>query len=89
MYLGKIFQRRADGSQRAYYVLTSTVWDKKAKRPRRKYLAYIGTEPSITLKKAREIAQKINCSLDELKAVRGLKIVDDGSEGAKRAAKKS
>lgn len=71
IFLGKA------GRSAKYYVLKGNFWDAKKKAVKQKYLAYIGATPTITLEKAREIANKIGCSLDELKAVRGLKIVVD------------
>ncbi len=78
-----IFLAKA-GRNAKYYVLRRNFWDEKARAVRQQYLAYVGATPAITLEKAREIAQKIGCSLEELKAVNGLKIVDE----AKRAVKK-
>jgi hypothetical protein len=78
-----IFLAKA-GRSAKYYVLRGNFWDAKARAVRQQYLAYIGAEPAITLEKAREIAKKIGCSLKELQAVNGLKIVDDI---AKRAVK--
>jgi hypothetical protein len=36
----------------------------------------------LTLKKARQIARKLGVTLDDLKRVRGLRIVDDAKDGA-------
>jgi hypothetical protein len=47
------------------------------KEARNVYLAYIGTKPVLTEKKARAIAKKLGVTLDDLKAVRGLRIIED------------
>lgn len=80
MYLAKISVRRADGTKRYYYVLRHTTWSKKEKRPIQRYLAYIGPKAIITEVKARKIAKKVSVSLDDLKRVRGLKIIKGKGE---------
>jgi hypothetical protein len=75
IYLAQTFHRNADGSRRIYYVLRENYWDAKQKRQRQRYLAYIGVKPVLTAAKARALAKKIGCSLEELKAVKRLKIV--------------
>ena len=85
MYLAKMFQRRADGSKREYWVLKTSYWDPKTKRPRHKYLAYIGTRHSITEAKAKELAKKAAAKLGiseeeafaRLRKVKRLRIVAD------------
>ena len=72
-----MFIRRADGSKREYWVLRDTFWDKKLKRTRIKYRAYIGAHPVITLNKAKKLASKLDIKVDELKKVNGLKILTD------------
>jgi len=75
MYLAKISVRRADGTKRFYYVLRRTTWSKKEKRPIQRYLCYIGPKPSLTLEKARALCKKLKISLEDLRKVKGLKIV--------------
>jgi len=76
MYLAKSFRRRATKETPwTYYFLRETIWDPKTKKRRNVYLAYVGVKPILTEKKARQIAKKIGCSVDELKRIRGLRIV--------------
>jgi hypothetical protein len=77
MYIAKTFVRRADGSKRYYFVLRDTIWDKVQKRPVQKYVAYLGVQPIISLERAQEIAQENGLTIDDLKRVRGLTIVND------------
>jgi hypothetical protein len=77
MFLAKNVRKSEGGAQRAYYVLRDSYWDKKLKRQRHRYLAYIGVKPVLTLAKARELAKKIGCSVDDLRRVRRLKIVGE------------
>lgn len=77
IYLARTFQRRADGSQRDYYVLRENYWDFKQKRQRTRYVAYVGRTKTLSLAKARKLARKIGITLDELRRVRGLRIVED------------
>jgi hypothetical protein len=78
MYLAKSFRKRVTKKTPwVYYFLRDTIWDSKKKKRRNVYRAYIGPRPVLTLKKARQIARKLDVSLDELKRVRGLKIIED------------
>jgi len=78
MYLAKSFRKRATKKTPwTYYFLRDTKWDPKRKKRRNIYLAYIGTRPIITEKKARAIAKKLGVSIEKLKEVRGLKIVQE------------
>jgi hypothetical protein len=83
-----IFLKRIKVRGRAYYQLCTNLWDTKKKAVKQVYLASAGRHKTISLEKAREIAKKIGCSLDDLRAVNGLRIVD-GSQGAKRVVKRS
>jgi len=76
MYLAKVSVRRADGSKRFYYVLRHTEWSKTERRPIQRYLGYIGAKPVLSLKRAKALAKKLGVTLDDLGAVRGLKIVE-------------
>jgi hypothetical protein len=77
MYIAKTFVRRADGTKRYYFVLRHTIWDKVQKRPVQKYVAYLGVQPIITFWRAQEIAQESGLTIDDLRRVRGLTIVND------------
>lgn len=79
MFLGQSFQK-VGGKKYAYWVLKETVWDKSLKRNVHRYLAYIGRRPVLTLEKARKIAEKLGVSLDDLRRVRRLKIIDEERE---------
>jgi len=83
MYLAKTFQRRANGSKREYWMLKASYWDKRAKKPRHRYLAYIGRQCTITESKALELAGRISeklgrpITVEDLRRVRRLKIMPD------------
>lgn len=77
LYIAKTFQRRADGSRVYYYILRENYWDAKQKRQRTRYMAYLGRKPVLPLDKARTLAKKIGVSLDDLRKVRRLKILDE------------
>jgi hypothetical protein len=77
IFVTKGHRRKPDGSRYEYYVLRESVWDRKAKAVKQRYLAYVGVTPRLTQSKARAIAKKLGLSLDELRAVRRLKIVPD------------
>jgi len=76
MYLIQGRRKRPDGSYYTFWVLRETVWDKSQKRPVQKYLGYVGRYPVISEKKAKQIAKKIGCSIDDLRRVKGLKIIE-------------
>jgi hypothetical protein len=78
VYLAKSFRKRVTKKTPwVYYFLRDTRWDPKTKKRRNIYLAYVGVRPVLSEKKARQIARKLGVSLDELKRVRGLKILED------------
>jgi len=77
VYLAKSFRKRATKKTPwVYYFLRESVWNPRTSRPRHIYKAYIGPHPVLTLEKAQKIAEKIGCTIDELKRVRGLKIIE-------------
>jgi hypothetical protein len=77
VYLAKSFRKRVTKKTPwVYYFLRDTIWDSKKKKRRNVYLAYIGTKPILTEKKARAIAKKLGITLDDLRAVRGLRITE-------------
>jgi len=78
LYLAKSFRKRVTKKTPwVYYFLRDTRWDPKTKKRRNIYLAYVGVRPVLTKKKARAIAKKLGVTLDDLKAVRGLRIIED------------
>jgi len=78
MYLAKSFRRRATKKTPwTYYFLRETRWDPKTKKRRNIYLAYIGPHPVISEKKAKRIAKKVGCTIDDLRRIRGLRILDE------------
>jgi hypothetical protein len=82
LYIAKSFRKRVTKKTPwVYYFLRDTRWDPETKKRRNIYLAYVGVRPVLTLKKARAIAKKLGVSLEDLKAVRGLRIVSDGQKG--------
>lgn len=60
-----------------YYVLKETTWDKKTKAQRQHYLCYLGAKKVLPLAKAKAICKKLGITLDELRKVRGLKIIEE------------
>jgi hypothetical protein len=83
LYIAKSFRKRVTKKTPwVYYFLRDTRWDPKTKKRRNIYLAYVGVRPVLTLKKARQIARKLGVTLEDLKRVRGLRIVHDDENGA-------
>lgn len=74
MFLAKIWVKR-NGIKYDSWVLKKSVWDKKLKRTRQVYLAHLGKSTSLSIEKALKICKKIGVSLDELKAVRRLRVL--------------
>jgi hypothetical protein len=58
-------------------VLRQNVWDYQEKRQKTKYVAYLGVKPVLPLAKALKLARRLRLDLDDLKRVRGLKIIED------------
>jgi len=83
MYLAETFDWKKDGTKRVYYVLRESRWDPKGKRPKHRYLAYVGTQRTITESRAKELARKISeklgrpVTVEDLRKVRRLKIMPD------------
>jgi hypothetical protein len=76
MYLIKGRYKKRDGSYYTFWVLRETVWDRAQKRSVQRYVAYVGPKRTITLQRAQALAKKIGCTVDDLRRVRGLKIVE-------------
>ncbi len=74
MYITRIAIQRRSGKQWSYQVLHENAWDRQRKRPIQRYLGYIGTNPEITLEKAKALARCLHVDLDDLRKVRGLMI---------------
>lgn len=72
----KIKRRLADGRIKVYtfYQLLEAVWDKKERRNRQRYIAYVGKEPVLDFAKAKAICRRKKLKLEALKRVKGLKI---------------
>lgn len=81
MFLGRKATKKklADGRVREYkgYVLLKAVWDKRERRNKQKYVAYIGKSKTIPLAKAKEICKRKGLKLGDLKRVRGLRVKSD------------
>lgn len=59
-----------------FYVLRENRWDTEAKTQRQRHVAYIGVEPTITEEKAKRICDEKGITMDQLRNVRRLRIVD-------------
>ena len=59
-----------------FYVLRENQWDTEAKTQRQRHVAYIGVEPIITKEKAKRICAEKGITMDQLRNVRRLRIVD-------------
>jgi hypothetical protein len=82
LFLAKL-KRVVKGKEYVYWTLRQNVWT-KGKGLKQRYIASLGRSRSISTERAKEIAKKIGCSLEELKAVNGLKVVDDITKSEKR-----
>lgn len=81
MFVMTIFLVRArtqpkEGKVYEFWQLRENYWDKAAKATRQRHIAYIGKEPRLTLAKAKAICREKGLKLDDLKAVKGLEIID-------------
>lgn len=75
MYVAKQVQRKG-GRVYVYYALRETYWDPEKKTLRQRYLAGLGPSRRIRPKRAQEICKKLKISLEELRAVKGLRIAE-------------
>lgn len=71
-----------NGRRYGYYILKANLWDAETKAVRQRYLASLGTTKTITVAKAKELIKRLRAkgfdvTLDDLRRVRGLKIVAD------------
>lgn len=73
MFLAKIVRRGKPG---IYWVLKQTVWDKAERRSKQRYLAGVGASKTIALAKAQAIAQKLGCTVEDLKRT-GIRIAEE------------
>ena len=76
MYLAEQ-RKKVNGKVYGYWVLRETIWDKKGQRSVQRYVAYLGTSRTITRTKAKQLAEKIGCSVDDLSRVRRLRILEN------------
>lgn len=79
MFLAKTW-KTVKGRRYESWVLKKAVWDRRHKRYRQVYLAYIGKSRRISLEKAREICEKLGITLDELRMVNRLTIEGERPE---------
>jgi hypothetical protein len=82
LYVARMYRNLASGKRLTYHVLRMNVWDYREKRQKTKYVAYLGVKPVLPISKALKLARRLRMSLDDFKRVRGLRIVDDGKDGA-------
>jgi hypothetical protein len=62
-----------------FYVLRENRWDREAKAQRQRHVAYIGVTPEITQAKAERICREKGITMDQLRRVRRLRIVEAGA----------
>ena len=68
---------KPDGQRTFHWALKENYWDPEAKAQRQRHIAYIGKEPILTLAKAKAICEAKGLTLEQLQAVKGLRIVPD------------
>jgi hypothetical protein len=75
---GRSYQTKAGAKKTyRYYVLKANVWDSKVHAQRQKFLISLGAKPQLPISKAKELCKQWGISLEKLKSVKRLKIVDD------------
>jgi hypothetical protein len=77
MFLAKTW-KTVNGKRYEAWVLKRGVWDKEQKRHKQVYLAYIGKSRQISIQKARQICEKLGITLQELRKVKRLTLVEEG-----------
>jgi hypothetical protein len=77
LYVARMYRNLASGKRLTYFVLRQNVWDYREKRQKTKYVGYLGVKPVLPISKALKLARKLRLSLDDLKRVRGLRIIED------------
>jgi len=82
MFLAKTLRKSAAGKPLIYWILRETKWDKKEQRLKSHYLAYVGPSTRITRKRAKEIATKVGCTVEDLSRIRRLRIIENGKAAA-------
>ena len=88
MFLAQSNRKATDGSTYPYWTLRRAYWDPDEKRNKQQHLAGIGREPRLTESEARELAERVSAKLgepvtvDDLRQVRRLEIVEDDEEPA-------
>lgn len=73
MFLAKAW-KTVNGTRYPGWALKKSVWDKKEKRQKQEYVAYIGKSKTITYEKACDICANKGLTIDELRNVNRLKI---------------
>jgi len=76
LFLAKSRRQMKNGTIYEFYVLRKNHWDAERKATRQEYIAYVGKEKRITKEKAMKIEREKGISLDELKTVEGLEIIE-------------
>jgi hypothetical protein len=76
MFLAKTW-KTVNGKRYEAWVLKKGMWDKERKRHKQVYLAYIGKSRRISIQKARQICEKLGITLQELRKVKRLTLVEE------------
>jgi hypothetical protein len=76
LFITKGTKKPKEGTTYEFYDLRENYWDKEAKAQRQRHIAYIGVKPVITLEKAKRICETKGVTMEKLRTVRGLIIVD-------------
>lgn len=77
LFLTRSRRQTKDGKRYPFWVLRENSWDSNTKSVRQQYVAYVGIRPELTLSKARRICEEKGLSLEDLRAVKGLTIIED------------
>lgn len=73
MFLAKSW-KTVNGKRYPKWDLKKSVWDKEAKRQKQVYIAYVGTDKTLSWEKACEICRDKGVAMEELQRVKGLRI---------------
>ncbi len=76
LYIVKGRTQTKDGKIYEFNVVRENFWDKKTKAMRQRYVCYLGKTKQLTLAKAKAICKAKQIKLDDLKAVKGLEIIE-------------
>lgn len=61
-----------------FYVLRESRWDRETKDSQQRHVAYIGVKPEITQEKAERICEEKGITMDQLRGVKRLTILEAG-----------